>query len=57
MVIIEKTIGPNKIAYFPLGGKHILSNPTKIHLTLIEIQSGTYLREDDIKRFAEKYGR
>ncbi len=54
---IEKIIGPNESVYIPLGVKHRLSNPTKLSLTLIEIQSGSYLGEDDIKRFEDKYGR
>ena len=54
---IEKIIGPNESVYIPLGAKHRLSNPTKLSLTLIEIQSGSYLGEDDIKRFEDKYGR
>ena len=54
---IEKIIGPNESAYIPLGVKHRLSNPTKFKLTLIEIQSGNYLGEDDIKRFDDIYGR
>ena len=53
----EKIIGPNESVYIPLGAKHRLSNPTKFKLTLIEIQSGSYLGEDDIKRFEDKYGR
>ena len=53
----EKIIGPNESAYIPLGVKHRLSNPTKFKLTLIEIQSGSYLGEDDIKRFEDIYGR
>ena len=53
----ERIIGPNESAYIPLGVKHRLSNPTKKTLTLIEIQSGSYLGEDDIKRFEDKYGR
>ena len=53
----EKIIGPNESVYIPLGTKHRLSNPTKFNLTLIEIQSGSYLGEDDIKRFEDKYGR
>ena len=40
---IEKIIGPNESVYIPLGIKHRLSNPTKFFLTLIEIQSGSYL--------------
>ena len=54
---IEKIIGPNESVYIPLGAKHRLSNPTKLPLTLIEIQSGSYLGEDDIKRFEDKYKR
>ena len=54
---LEKIIGPNESVYIPLGTKHRLSNPTKSPLTLIEIQSGNYLGEDDIKRFEDKYGR
>ena len=54
---LEKIIGPNESVYVPLGAKHRLSNPTKLPLTLIEIQSGSYLGEDDIKRFEDKYGR
>ena len=54
---MEKIMGPNESVYIPLGAKHRLSNPTKLPLTLIEIQSGSYLGEDDIKRFEDKYGR
>ena len=54
---IQKIIGPNESAYIPVGAKHRLSNPGNIKLTLIEIQSGSYLGEDDIKRFEDKYGR
>ena len=53
----EKIIGPNESVYIPLRTKHRLSNPTRLPLTLIEIQSGSYLGEDDIKRFEDNYGR
>ena len=53
----EKIIGPNESAYIPLGEKHRLSNPTELPLILIEIQSGSYLGEDDIVRFDDIYGR
>ncbi len=53
----EKIYGPNESVYIPLGVKHRLSNPTKLPLTIIEIQSGSYLGEDDIKRFEDNYGR
>ena len=47
----------NQSTYIPLGSKHRLSNLGKIPLILIEVQSGTYLGEDDIKRFEDSYGR
>lgn len=47
----------NQSAYVPLGSKHRLSNPGETPLTLIEVQSGTYLGEDDIFRFEDNYGR
>jgi mannose-1-phosphate guanylyltransferase/mannose-6-phosphate isomerase len=43
--------------YIPLGQKHRLENPGTIPLELIEIQSGSYLGEDDIVRFEDQYGR
>tara|TARA_R110002050_G_scaffold224120_2_gene360079 strand:- start:3434 stop:4834 length:1401 start_codon:yes stop_codon:yes gene_type:complete len=43
--------------YIPLGEIHCLENPGKVDLELIEIQSGSYLGEDDIVRFEDKYGR
>ena len=53
----EKIIGSNESVYIPLGVKHRLSNPTKLPLTLIEIQSGSYLGEDDIVRFKDIYNK
>ena len=50
-------IGENKSIYIPLGSQHRLSNPGKIPLILIEVQSGAYLKEDDIVRIKDKYGR
>lgn len=47
----------NQSTYIPLGVKHRLENPGKIPLELIEIQSGSYLGEDDIVRFEDHYGR
>jgi len=52
-----KFITENQSIYIPLGSKHRLSNPGKIPLTLIEVQSGSYVGEDDIIRFEDKYGR
>jgi len=50
-------IGENESTYIPLGKKHRLANPGKIPLLLIEVQSGSYVGEDDIVRFEDKYGR
>ncbi len=50
-------LSENQSVYIPLGSKHKLSNPGKIPLTLIEVQSGSYIAEDDIVRFDDKYGR
>lgn len=47
----------NESVYLPLGSVHRLENPGKIPLTLIEVQSGTYLGEDDIIRLEDTYGR
>ncbi|MEA2777474.1 MAG: mannose-phosphate guanylyltransferase / mannose-6-phosphate isomerase [Acetobacteraceae bacterium] len=47
----------NESVYLPLGCVHRLENPGKIPLTLIEVQSGAYLGEDDIVRLQDTYGR
>ena len=47
----------NQSVYIPLGSKHRLINPGRIPLVVIEVQSGTYLSEDDIVRFEDIYGR
>ncbi|MAG30842.1 MAG: mannose-1-phosphate guanylyltransferase/mannose-6-phosphate isomerase [Deltaproteobacteria bacterium] len=47
----------NQSTYIPIGVKHRLENPGEIDLTLIEVQSGGYLGEDDIVRFDDLYGR
>ena len=47
----------NQSTFIPVGAKHRLSNPGKILLTIIEIQSGDYIGEDDIVRFEDVYGR
>ncbi len=47
----------NESTYIPMGEVHRLTNPGKITLEIIEIQSGSYLGEDDIVRFEDKYGR
>jgi mannose-1-phosphate guanylyltransferase len=53
----EHLLSANESVYIPLGSKHRLTNPGKIPLELIEVQSGTYLGEDDIVRFEDNYGR
>jgi mannose-1-phosphate guanylyltransferase/mannose-6-phosphate isomerase len=47
----------NQSTYIPLGVTHRLKNPGKLPLELIEVQSGSYLGEDDIVRFEDNYGR
>ncbi len=51
------TIGEDQSTYIPLGHKHRLENIGEIDLELIEVQSGSYLGEDDIHRFNDDYGR
>ena len=53
----KKVLTENQSVYIPLGSKHRLSNPGKIPLVLIEVQSGSYVGEDDIVRFEDRYGR
>ena len=53
----EQLLTENQSTYIPLGCKHRLSNPGKIPVELIEVQSGEYLAEDDIVRFQDRYGR
>ncbi|MBN9589585.1 MAG: mannose-1-phosphate guanylyltransferase/mannose-6-phosphate isomerase [Alphaproteobacteria bacterium 64-11] len=48
---------PNQSTFIPLGARHRLENPGKTPLRLIEVQSGSYLGEDDIVRFEDTYGR
>ena len=50
-------LGEDESTYIPLGHKHRLVNPGQIPLELIEVQSGTYLGEDDIVRYEDIYGR
>jgi len=53
----KELLGENESTFIPLGCRHRLSNPGKMKLELIEVQSGTYLDEDDIIRFEDSYGR
>jgi mannose-1-phosphate guanylyltransferase/mannose-6-phosphate isomerase len=52
-----KLVTENESVYIPVGAKHYLENPGKVALHLIEVQSGSYLGEDDIVRFEDLYGR
>ena len=61
---VEVTIGDkvsilteNESTYIPIGATHRLGNPGKVPAQLIEVQSGTYLGEDDIKRYDDDFGR
>ena len=52
-----KLLTENQSTYIPLGQVHRLANPGKVPLEIIEVQSGSYLGEDDIVRFEDVYGR
>ncbi len=52
-----KTVHENESIYIPIGARHRLENPGKIDLELIEVQTGTYLGEDDIIRIEDDYRR
>ncbi len=47
----------NESIFLPIGAVHRLANPGKINLELIEVQTGSYLGEDDIVRFEDAYNR
>jgi mannose-1-phosphate guanylyltransferase/mannose-6-phosphate isomerase len=50
-------LSENQSTYIPLGHVHRLTNPGKVPLEIIEVQSGSYLDEDDIVRLEDTYGR
>jgi mannose-1-phosphate guanylyltransferase/mannose-6-phosphate isomerase len=50
-------LSENQSTYIPIGEVHRLKNPGKVPLEMIEVQSGSYLGEDDIVRFEDTYGR
>jgi len=50
-------LSENESTYIPVGTKHRLSNPGKIPLEIVEVQSGPYLEEDDVIRYEDSYGR
>lgn len=52
-----KLLGENQSVYIPLGAVHRMENPGKVPMVLIEVQTGTYLGEDDIIRYEDVYAR
>jgi mannose-6-phosphate isomerase-like protein (cupin superfamily) len=50
-------VGENQSVYIPLGAKHRMENPGKVPMVLIEVQTGSYLGEDDIIRYEDVYAR
>ena len=54
---VQLTLGPDESTYIPIGTKHRLANRGNVPLEVIEVQSGSYLGEDDIVRFDDVYGR
>jgi len=50
-------LAENESTYIPVGAKHRIENPGKVPLHIVEVQSGSYLGEDDIVRFEDNYGR
>jgi mannose-1-phosphate guanylyltransferase/mannose-6-phosphate isomerase len=54
---LEILVRTNESTFIPAGQKHRLENPGRVDLVMIEVQSGSYLEEDDIVRFEDRYGR
>lgn len=52
-----RLVGENESVYIPLGARHRMENPGKVPMVLIEVQTGTYLGEDDIIRYEDAYAR
>ncbi len=50
-------LSENESTYIPIGASHRIENPGKVPLRIVEVQTGTYLGEDDIVRFEDSYGR
>ncbi|MCF6445813.1 mannose-1-phosphate guanylyltransferase/mannose-6-phosphate isomerase [Nereida sp. MMG025] len=53
----EQLVSENMSVYIPLGAKHRMENPGKVPMELIEVQTGSYLGEDDIVRYEDVYAR
>ena len=56
-VHVDHVFQDNDSVYIPKGAVHCLANETKLPLHLVEVQSGSYLGEDDIERLDDIYGR
>lgn len=59
-VTVDETVqllSENQSIYIPLGAVHRMENPGQVSLTLIEVQTGSYLSEDDIVRYEDLYAR
>lgn len=54
---VTKLLSEGQSVHIPLGAVHRMENPGKIPMILIEVQTGSYLEEDDIMRFADEYAR
>lgn len=54
---VQEVLSENESTYIPIGVKYRLENPGKLPLHIIEVQSGSYLGEDDTVRFEDTYGR
>lgn len=52
-----RLVSENQAVYIPLGAIHRMENPGKVDLVLIEVQTGSYLGEDDIVRYEDVYAR
>jgi mannose-6-phosphate isomerase-like protein (cupin superfamily) len=53
----QMMLSENQSTYIPIGTTHSLENPGVIPLEMVEVQTGSYLGEDDIVRFEDRYGR
>jgi len=52
-----RLVTENESIYIPLGAKHRMENPGKVPMVLIEVQTGSYVGEDDIVRYEDVYSR
>jgi mannose-1-phosphate guanylyltransferase/mannose-6-phosphate isomerase len=52
-----RLVASNNSIYVPIGARHRLENPKSIPLKIVEVQTGSYLEEDDIERFSDDFKR